>query len=568
MQKERSQRWVSVIRSLVLITMATGLWFCANVVAPKGGPRDEMPPKLVQEGSTRNMQTNFTSREIILEFNEWVELNDVFNQVVISPPLEREDYEVSIKKKSIIFSFKETATLRENATYTINFGEAVRDITERNPADDLRFVFSTGDVIDSLTVSGVLLDVLTGEPVEDAYFMLYENLADSVVRTENPFYFGKTDESGNFLIQNVRAGNFKGFGIKRVDQNYLFDNPEEMIGFPDTLIVVGDTTGVAVDTSGHRVMPPLSIPPIFLFKERRPVYINNVDSSQYGYLNITFNEIPGQLDLDFEDLDTRNDLAPYVLQEKDSLHLWFDQEGTKTWRLLVQKDSLLNDTIYVKAKSRDNYLENGLLNFRSQNSSKPGKTNPSKPVKMAFSQPLANYDTSFISLLADTTLERINPVFSIDSSDRRKLEINHSWRPSIPYQLEILPGGVTDIFGLTNKDTISLKFTPDLKKSFGNIKLQVTGLQDSLSYLGELLDKNGRVIESFTIENKEMFELSVNALSPGDYKVKIITDWNKNGAWDTGNYDDKRQPEPILEKPLEKLRANWDVEAIINLAEN
>ncbi len=273
MQKQKSQKWIAVLRSMVLVAMAMGLWFCANVVAPKGGPKDEKPPRLITEGSTPNMQTNFTKKEIILEFDEWVELNDVFNQIVISPPVERKDYEVKIKKRSIIFKFTETAQLRENATYTINFGEAVRDITERNPVENLRFVFSTGDVIDSLKVSGRLLDVLTGEPVEDAYFMLYENLADSVVRTENPFYFGKTDESGNFLIENVRAGTFKGFGIKRVDQNYKFDNPEEQIGFPDSLIVVGDTTGIALDSTGNRIMPTLRVPPILLFKERQPLYI-------------------------------------------------------------------------------------------------------------------------------------------------------------------------------------------------------------------------------------------------------------------------------------------------------
>jgi hypothetical protein len=447
MQLQKFQFW-KIFRVFLLVAMATGLWFCANVVAPKGGPKDDKPPQVIIEGSTPNMQTNFTEKEIILEFDEWVELNDVFNQIVISPPIDRKDYEVKIRKRSIIFSFTETAQLRENATYTINFGEAVRDITERNPVENLRFVFSTGDVIDSLKVSGNILDVLTSEPVEDAYFMLYENLADSVVRTENPFYFGKTDASGNFLIENVRAGTFKGFGIKRVDQNYKFDNPEELIGFPDSLIVIGDTTGVAVDSSGRRIMPTLNIPPIMLFKERQPLYITNVDSSQYGYLNITFNSPPGTLGLTFEELETTGNIPPYHLTEKDSLHIWFDQDGDNPWRLMVQKDSILNDTIYLKAKSKAGYLEKGVLSFRSQQSTKPGKSNPSLPVKVAFSQPLASWDTAFIPVLADTTLEVVVPDLGIDSTDLRKLIISHPWKSSIPYVIEILPGGVTDIFGL------------------------------------------------------------------------------------------------------------------------
>ena len=564
MHKKAGFWWTKIVRSLILILMATGLWFCANVVAPKGGPKDESPPQLVSEGSTPNMQTNFNSKEIILEFDEWVELNDVFNQIVISPPVDRKDYEVKIRKKAIIFSFTETASLRENATYTINFGEAIRDITERNPVKDLRFVFSTGDVIDSLVVKGRLLDALSGEPVEDAYFMLYENLADSVVRTINPFYFGRTDESGNYTIENVRAGTFKGFGIKRVDQNYKFDNPEEFIGFPEEFIVVGDTTGITPDSLGNRRIPPKTIDPIFLFQERKPLYISNIDSSSYGYLNTTFNAPPGNLDLQFEDLVTENEKPPYTVTDRDSLLIWYNQSGDNTWRLLVRKDSLLNDTISIKAKSKTAYLNTGILSLRMANTTNPGKTNPSKPLKVGFSAPLETYDTAFITITADTTLEIIKPEFSIDSLDKRRLTIDYSWKPSIPYVLEILPGGVTDMFGLTNKDTVNLKYTPDLKKSFGNIKLSLTDLKDSLSYIVELQDKNSKPLEFFVIENEETFEFEVKALRPGDYKVKIITDWNKNGSWDTGSYDDKRQPEPIFEKSLEKLRANWDVEATVN----
>ncbi len=147
----------------------------------------------------------------------------------------------------------------------------------------------------------------------------------------------------------------------------------------------------------------------------------------------------------------------------------------------------------------------------------------------------------------------------------RNLLISHKWKESLPYSLEILPGGVTDLFGLKNKDTIELKYTADRVKSFGNIEIKITGLYDSLAYLGQLLDKNDAIIKSFEMKGIESFELSVKALTPGEYKVKIITDLNDNGIWDSGNYDAKRQAEPILEKPLDKLRANWDVEVEIDM---
>jgi hypothetical protein len=565
MQINKIQLLKKVVRIIFLAAMSSSLWYCANVIAPKGGPKDETPPQLISEESTPNMKTNFTKQDITFVFEEWVELNDVFNQIVISPPIEKKDYEVKIKGKSIIFSFTESAELRENATYTINFGEAIRDITEKNPVENLRYVFSTGGYIDSLIVRGNIIDAKTSAPVEGAFFMLYENLADSVVQTINPFYFGRTDESGNFIIENVRGGTFKGFAIKRTDQNYKYDNPAEMIGFPDNFIVVGDTTGIVPDSTGRMNIKPTIVPTIRLFQEQIPLYVSDVDSSQYGYLNLTFNDAPNQVDLSYEGLVTVDNTPPRTLTEKDSIHIWFEQANSERWQLLVRKDSLLNDTIQVKVRDKQNYLDNGLLNFIPARSTKQGKINPANPLKIGFSQPITSFDTTFINLLEDTTLQKIQPVFSIDSLTGRNLLIAHQWKESLPYALEILPGGVTDLFGLRNRDTIEMKYSADRVKAFGNIKIKINGLKDSLAYLGELLDKTETVIRSFEISGTETFELSVNSLTPGNYKIKIIIDLNNNGIWDTGSYDAKRQAEPIFEKPLDQLRANWDVEVKIDM---
>ena len=216
------------------------LWFnCATPVAPDGGPKDEIPPALDSVGTTPNFQTNFEKQRIELTFDEWVKLDDVFNQVVISPPLQKK-YVTSIKGKTVRFEFDEEEVLRDSATYTINFGEAVKDLTESNPAENLRFVFSTGDFLDSLEMSGMIVDALTNEPVEKVLFMLYENLSDTVVRTDLPFYFARTDKSGRFTIRNIKSGTFKGFALLN-DFGYTFDQPNEQIGFPDEFILINDT---------------------------------------------------------------------------------------------------------------------------------------------------------------------------------------------------------------------------------------------------------------------------------------------------------------------------------------
>jgi len=170
---------------LGLLFVLVFLSACASVSAPTGGPRDNVPPQLVVEKSTPNLQTSFTKQPIVLTFDEWVDLQDVYNQVVVSPPIEGSP-DIRIRKKSVVFEFPEEARLKDSATYIVNFGEAVQDITEKNPAEDLRFVFSTGPYIDSLSLQVEIVDAFTGDPVEGVLVMLYDQLQDSVVYKELP----------------------------------------------------------------------------------------------------------------------------------------------------------------------------------------------------------------------------------------------------------------------------------------------------------------------------------------------------------------------------------------------
>ncbi len=158
-------------------------------------------------------QHAFSQRRIELVFDEWVTLSDVGTQVVVSPTLLKRP-EVKLKGKKVVVELPEEDTLRPNTTYTINFGTAVKDLHEGNPAENLRFVFSTGDYLDSLTVNGSVVDAFTGDPVEKVSVMLYENLGDSVPRKERPYYFARTNKTGQFSIQNVRPGRFKAWPSK------------------------------------------------------------------------------------------------------------------------------------------------------------------------------------------------------------------------------------------------------------------------------------------------------------------------------------------------------------------
>ncbi len=533
------------IRTLLLLLLVGILGYCANPVRPEGGPRDETPPQLVPEKSSRNYQTQYRKAPIELTFNEWVEVRDAFNQVVVSPPLEHR-YEISIKGKSVIFEFDEREELRENATYTINFGEAIQDITERNPAKDIRYVFSTGDYIDSLSVSGIVVDARTNEAIEGALFLLYDNTADSVVRTLRPFYFGRTGTDGKFLIQNVKADTFKGFALLDNNLNYLFDQAQEAIGFPDSLLVVSDTSQPAVS--------------IRMFTEELPLRLATADASQYGQVKLSFNQpAPENLMISHENISQRK-----VLYERrpDTTKVWYEMTNNQPWQVYLQQDTLYYDTVDVRPQDRGAFLETA--SFQAEGQSGGSKLHPKKPFRLSFNHPILAYDTALISLYEDTTRLRVPPNFALDTNGQRTLLVDYKWKVGKPYEMELMPGAVSDIFGLRS-DTILLSLSIESPKKYGNLILTVDSLSADSAYIIEILNGE-QVFKTYTVEGQASFQRTLNLIEPATYTVQITEDWNRNGEWDTGAYDTYRQPEPMYQRELEQLRANWDLEAVADLS--
>lgn len=536
-------------RYTFLALMLLLLTRCANIVPPVGGPRDETPPQVIWEKSTPNKQTNFQKQRIELTFDEFVVLEDVFNQVVVSPPLQYRPT-LSLKGKTLRVDFDGRDTLREDATYTINFGNAVKDLTEKNPADNLRFVFSTGAYLDSLTLRGRLVSAEKGESVKDALFMLYDNLADSVVRTQRPFYFAKTDTSGRFLIENVRAGTFKGFALKDENLNYKFDQANELIGFTDSLIQV------SADSSA-----PLQIR---MFTENRVARLLDSETKVYGLVKLIFNQTPPRdLAIDVENVSQRT----VIEYNADTAYVWYDLETPVEWDLYVGQDTLWRDTVTVPALDRGAYLQAVQLAQVEQrvDAAAAIRLNPDRTVQMKFNFPLLSYDTSQLHWYEDTLRREVRPDMRIDTLSPRTLVFNYPWREDMRYQIELLPGAVQDLYGLINNDTILLNYRVEPRKSFANLQLTIDSLDAAENYVIQLLYQGSTVAEEFRVSGKTSMVRQFKTLPAGEYSVQIITDKNNNGRWDPGNYDEKRQPEPIIQRKLEALRSNWEVEATVSL---
>ncbi len=522
---------------------------CANVIAPVGGAKDTAPPVVVQEGSTPNFQTNFRKQRIELSFDEWIQINDVAKQVVVSPPLEH-PFDITLKGRTLRFDFDEREVLRDSATYTINFGDAVQDLTERNPAKDLRFVFATGNQLDSLTFSGKIVDALTGEPVDGALFLLYDNLADSVVRTEKPFYFGRTSKNGIFNIENIKAGTYKGLALVDSDFNYLFNFKTERIGFPDTFITIPTTA----DTNSRMVVQ--------LFSEEIPLQVQDSELKNYGTVKAKFNRKPEGLTLSYNPPNAN----VFHLVQGDSLRVWYRPDDSTALRAIyLAADSTFKDTLYLSPMTRENFLKTAKLRDNEARLSKViSKVTTGKPFRVAFNNPIAVLDTSKIAVYEDTLRTRIPARVILNETDPRQVLVNWNWKENKRYELEMMPGAARDWYGLTS-DTIIKRWLLEPAKNFGNLNLTIAGLNPQWNYVAELLLQDNEVIEKMIIENTDTYQRTFSQLQPGTYSIRLVTDLNKNGRWDSGFYDNKRQPEPIFKKKLEPLRANWDLEATVRI---
>jgi len=529
---------------LGLLFVLVFLSACASVSAPTGGPRDNVPPQLVVEKSTPNLQTSFTKQPIVLTFDEWVDLQDVYNQVVVSPPIEGSP-DIRIRKKSVVFEFPEEARLKDSATYIVNFGEAVQDITEKNPAEDLRFVFSTGPYIDSLSLQVEIVDAFTGDPVEGVLVMLYDQLQDSVVYKELPFYFGKTDARGRVRLSNLKAGVFKLFALVDANKKYLYEGAGEPIAFLDSPVAISDTTAPVV---------------LLLSTPRTELRLGDRQTDAYGRISLTFSEKPPDLEV-----YSRMDEAPAYVREwqgDTTLILWYDADTLSEWSFLLRSDTTFRDSLSVRIPDRSDFMESAQLNILSR-ATKEGDLNPGKPLWLEFNHPLVEMDTGALELLEDTTLTPVQGRVYTDSLNPRRLLLDYSWKEGTAYRMVIPPQSIRDLFGLRPSDTLRINFRTDFRKNYGTLNFSFVNAPSDTAYLLTLL-RNDSEVARFSVQAGSDQDRSVPDLPPGNYRLRIVTDLNGNRRWDPGNYAEKRQPESIVTRDLEQLRANWVVDVAID----
>ena len=569
------------------------MYSCANIGNPSGGPIDKTPPIFMRSNPTPNA-VNVKDRKIEILFDEIVTLKDPSTKIIVSPA-QTEMPRMSALGRKVTVELVDS--LLPNTTYTIDFSNSIQDNNEGNAIDNFAFAFSTGSVIDSMRVSGYVLDSRTLEPMQSVVVGLQSNLADSAFHKEKLQRVALTNDRGQFTIRNVSPGSYHIFALKDLDRDYKFGNPTEDIAFLDSIIVPSIGTREAADTVYNdlneidtimRATRPAYFPNDILLsmfnEDRKSQYLANnlrVDSTR---ISLTFAAAS----------DTLPSLS--IVGRNDVPDLWYTLERSQTndtltyWIRpphLVSADTLMVATTYLRTDTASNLswgTDTLKFTFQRQKAKKKKKneeTDSLEQIRFMELHPLANGTQEVYApllLQTGTPIERysreafhlqrklqndtifypaeIKSIALRDSTlNRRDLMLKVDWEPGAAYTLTVDSLAMTDIYGLQTKP-LKVDFNVRKMEEYGNIVFNITAVRDSA--IVELLDGTEKIVLRAPVKNHRAELLN---LLPGKYYARLFIDRNGNGKYDTGNYDMHLQPEETVYYPgAINLKKNWDVE--------
>ena len=569
------------------------MYSCANIGNPSGGPIDKTPPIFMRSNPTPNA-VNVKDRKIEIFFDEIVTLKDPSTKIIVSPA-QTEMPRMSALGRKVTVELVDS--LLPNTTYTIDFSNSIQDNNEGNAIDNFAFAFSTGSVIDSMRVSGYVIDSRTLEPMQSVVVGLQSNLADSAFHKEKLQRVALTNDRGQFTIRNVSPGSYHIFALKDLDRDYKFGNPTEDIAFLDSIIVPSIGTREAADTVYNdlneidtimRATRPAYFPNDILLsmfnEDRKSQYLANnlrVDSTR---ISLTFAAASDTLPS--LSIVGRNDVPDqwYTLersQTNDTLTYWIRPPH------LVSADTLMVATTYLRTDTASNLswgTDTLKFTFQRQKAKKKKKneeTDSLEQIRFMELHPLANGTQEVYApllLQTGTPIERysreafhlqrklqndttfypaeIKSIALRDSTlSRRDLMLKVDWEPGAAYTLAVDSLAMTDIYGLQTKP-LKVDFNVRKMEEYGNIVFNIPEVRDSA--IVELLDGTDKVVLHTPVKNHRAELLN---LLPGKYYARLFIDRNGNGKYDTGNYDMHLQPEETVYYPgAINLKKNWDVE--------
>lgn len=516
--------------SILLILAAFFLTRCANVVAPTGGAKDITPPKVV-EAKPANHSTEFDGNKIEIVFDEFITLNNASQQVLVSPPLSTKP-DIKQSGKTVTIKFKED--LKPNTTYTIDFGEGVKDFHEGNLFKDYRYTFSTGAVIDTLTLSGKVFNADNKKPSEGLFVGLYSD-ADSLYflpLKQVPDFIAKTDKEGAFRFHGLPDRHFLVFALEDMNSNLYYDLPNEKVAFLDTLVAPTDSVSLTlyafteVDTTQMLLESKLVEEGLLRFAFRWPA--DSVSITTPDHLPDTFH------------------LTEVWSKQHDTL-CWYFTPGvldSLNVKIQSQTDTLINKDChfslhYKGAKSRN---ERNARVLKVSNNLKNNLLLSGEDLVLRFSEPIIEiHDTLRFEQVDAYGMEyRLDTIIS-DTAD---------------YTIKIADSVFYSVRGRTN-NAFTLRFKRAVEADFGAIIIKVCPPTHRQAVV-QLLNNKGAVLDQQVVETAST--VTFGRLVPGKYKLQAVLDDDRDGKWSTGNFHRRFQPEEVIPYKDEfDIKSGWDI---------
>ena len=608
--------------TLIILTIVILLTGCARMGQPDGGWYDETPPHVVAS-SPEDLSTNVNSRKITILFDEFIKLENPTEKVVISPP-QLETPEIKGAGNRITVEIKDS--LIPNTTYTVDFSDAISDNNEGNPLGNYTYSFSTGETIDTLEVAGYVVDAETLEPIKGILVGLYDNLSDTAFTTLPMLRVARTNEEGRFIVKGVAPGSYRAYALQDADGNYFFSQKSEQLAFSTEVIVPTCMPDVRQDTiwrdtlhidnitqTGYTHFLPDDIVLRAFTEPLTDRILLKSERTSPDCLSFIFScgsqELPKIQGFNFDERDAFiletsefTDTLNYwirdtLLVNQDTLQMAFTYLATDTTGVLESRTDtleLIAKTSYEKRlkekakeyekweKAQEKARKKG-NNFETEMPPPPlnikidlmSDMQPDGSIIFTSPTPLLSVDTTKIhlttkvdtlflpkpyilaerTLVADSTMEAARRVFVLRPDSAGNL-----WTTSKQYRLELDSAAFIDIYGKASvaaKKSLSVK--PD--EEFTTITFHVTKV-DEAPYVGQLLNSSGKFVkETFSATGDLVFSF----VKPGEYYLRIFSDANDNGIWDTGNYEAGLQAETVYFYPdLIECKARWPFETSWN----
>lgn len=586
---------------------------CARMGQPDGGWYDEVPPKVV--GATPGERaTKVNQQKLEIRFSEYIKVDNPTENIIFCPP-QLEMPEIKATGKSVKIELKDT--LMPNTTYTIDFSNAISDNNEGNPMGNYTYVFSTGEQIDTLEVSGYVLEAETLEPVKGSLVGLYSNLEDSAFTTQPMLRVGRTDGDGQFRIRGIAPGKYRIFSLMDSDGDYKLSQRGEMLGYSHDIIVPTCKPDIYQDTiwmdslriSDIKRVPYTHFLPDdvciraftqkltdrYLIKTERQnpekfsVYFSTPSDTLPKLRALNFNDSAAFVIETSEQIDTITYwLKDTTLVNQDTLRVEMTYSMTDSLGAMIEQTDTIDLLPKISYEKRQKLKADKIEEWTKKAEKErkkgreprdrhpdslalkteiviPSKMAPNQNITLRFETPLQKLDTAAIHLYSKIdTLWYVSPVEIVtEGMPPRTYMIKGEWRPGIEYSLEIDSAAFTDIYG-TVSDPVTQGVKIASEEDFGSLFVNMRGIRnDSAQVIVEMLDKSGNMKAQSIAQDGTAEFYYVQA---GEYYLRCIIDANRNGKWDTGDYDLDLQPEEVYYLPESvECKEKWDITKDFNI---